>query len=284
MSDDSTRPVADRLTRRSLLAVGGLATAAPTLGALAARPVRGQTDAGTAGQDETPAEGDGQTPRLPGWIGIEQFRSSAIFRVESPPIEETPILEGAAGPGLENPHARVIQYFNTGEESLLYLPGDADVEQGLFYQFDDEFRLTEDEETPQQLVRTTFHRYSNQDLAFDLGETDIDVVGGSGGEGAVRPRDFSAGGLFRVTSGPLGWVPTDVAQSGHFTEYDTWHAQYVGTNEDFLFFPQEGAQVQTDVLYVLQDEFELFTPEGNLVACEFRRVESGSLPAGDYIP
>lgn len=275
MSNGSDPADRHQLSRRTVIEASSAATATTALGLFGATSAHGQTtEADGGGGDGTDAHA---------WVSIGKFRGGAIIRVESPPIDETPAIEGAGGPDIERPTGRIVQYFNTGEETLVYLPGSATLEQGALYHLTEDYQLTENGDG-RSFVRVGIRRLDNQDLAFDLTDEDLELVTDSGGEAAIRPRDFSAGALFRLTSAPLGWVPTDVVQSGYFSEYDTRRAQYVGIDDGFLFFPQEAAQVQTDVLYVLHDEFELLNPAGNLVAASFRRVSEESLPAGDYIP
>lgn len=68
-------------------------------------------------------------------------------------------------------------------------------------------------------------------------------------------------------------MPPDVEQSGLFTDYNTVHAEYFGTNEQFLLFAQEAAETEQDRLYVMRDESEIFDPAGNLVAAEFNAID-----------
>lgn len=272
MSDHSKD--ATRLSRRTVLAASGAVTTASAVGLSAVAPA--------LAQNETTESDDGDVDAHV-WIAIEEFRGGAILRVESSEIDEVPAVAGEEGPDIEAPVGRIVQYFNTGEESVVYLRGGLDLERGTLYRTTEDFRLTENEQG-RQFIRIGLQRLENQDIAFDITEGDVELVTDSGGEATVRPRDFSAGALFRITSDDMNWVPTDVAQSGLISEYDAYHARYVGTDEDFLFFPQESAQIQQGVLYVMHDNFEFLSPEGNLVAASFRQVDEASLPAGDYIP
>ena len=256
-------------SRRSVLKAGGAATVASLLG-VAGSAAAQEGDGGGTNQDTTS-----------GWMFNDEVRPGAVFRVKSLPLDERPNIADDAAQSLpQNPTTRVIEYFNTAEEATLILPSDAGVEQGELYQFTENMQFVEGG-AAEGLVQVQFQPLGEQGFPFDLADNNQVEVLDEGGEGAVRPRNFSGGSIFRVTSGQQGWVPNDVAQSGAFTSYNTRHAQYLGTDDEFLFFPQEDAEVQTDALYTVKSEWELLDPAGNLAAVEFNRVREDSIPIDD---
>lgn len=258
MTDEKTTYERWIPSRRSVMKTGALITAGSALGLSA--PASAQNDTQQA------------------LMLDEQWRSGSIFRVVSPPLEDPPQV--ATSDLIEGRTAQVIEYFNTEEEVFLFLPEDAQpLEEGELYVLSDEFSTpdTGDQYTVAGLLRVQFSPLGQEDFPFDIEEdTDIEFLDG-GGEAAVRPRNFFSGALFQITSGPQGWVPEDVADSGFFTNYETHHARYLGTGDTFLFFPQEDAAVSQDQLYLMRDEFEFFDPEGNLVASEFDPVDQESV-------
>lgn len=210
------------------------------------------------------------------------YYSGAVFRVVSPPLQDAP---GTENPDLLRDYSvRVIEHFNTSEEGYLFVPPDHRVEEGQQYVFDDQLYTTDENElNAADLVRVGYRPLTGADLPFDLDEDGGFETLEGGGEAAVRPDDFFAGALFEITSGPQGWIPDDVDQSGLFTDYNTVHAEYLGTNNRFLLFAQEGATTETDQWYVMRDEFELLDPAGNLVAAEFTPVDKGSFSVDNEI-
>ncbi|WP_226041347.1 twin-arginine translocation signal domain-containing protein [Natrinema sp. DC36] len=211
----------------------------------------------------------------------ETYFSGAVFRVVSPPLQDAPVVDDPEA--LRNHDARVIEYFNTNEEGYLFVPQDAAIEEGEVYVFDDRLSSpTEDELSVVDLVRVQYRPLTDEDLPFEYDEDeDFEILEDGGGEAAIRPDDFYSSALFEITSGAQGWLPQDVEQSGLFTDYNTVHARYLGTNQRFLLFAQEGAQTDTGQLYVMRDESEIFDPAGNLVAAEFSPVDEDSLTFDD---
>ncbi|WP_239642087.1 hypothetical protein [Natrinema versiforme] len=211
----------------------------------------------------------------------EAYFSGAVFRVVSPPLQDAPVVDNPDV--LQNHNVRVIEHFNTNEEGYLFVPQDAQIEEGEQYVFDDRLSSpTEDELAITDLVRVQYRPLTDEDLPFELeSEEDFEIVDDNGGEAAVRPDNFFSSAPFRITSGPQGWVPQDIEQSGLFTDYNTVHAEYFGTNNQFLFFPQEGAETEEGELYVLRDESEIFDPAGNLVAAEFNLVDEETFAFDD---
>lgn len=211
----------------------------------------------------------------------DEFFGGTVFRVASPALENPPATEQQAVP--ENWTARVIEYFNTNQEVYIFVPPDAKLQAGELYRLGEEYSTAtnRDDATGSDLLDIRYRPLDVEDFQFELEEGDQYEFGDGGGEGAVRPRNFYTNTLFRVTSGPQGWVPDDVAQSGWFTDYNTVHAQYLGTNDSFLFFPQEDPQVEEGGVYVLWEEFEFLDPAGNLVAVEFNQVDEQSITVSE---
>lgn len=253
-----------------MLKTGGVATLASVLG------FSGSVVAQEGGDGEGSTQ-DGMTA----WLFNDEICPGAVFRVASPELADQPnVNEAVAGVLPSGSTTRVIEYFNTAEEATMLLPSESEVQEGERYQFTETAQFVEGA-GGEGLVRAEFQPVEDEDFPFDLVDSDEVEILDEGGEGAVRPRNFAAGGIFRVTSGEQGWVPDDVAQSGYFTDYNTHHAEYLGTDDEFLFFPQEDAEVETNALYTVEEDWELFDPVGNLVALEFSRVEEDSIPVDD---
>lgn len=267
--------MSDDATRRSVLKTGAATTGALALGA---------TGSVAAQQEGTP-EGDDQPEYRPAVVQLEEFNAGSVFRVASPALQDAPALDDREA--VSDHSVRVIEYFNTNEEASLFVPPGSSVQQGELYVFGDGNAVTtfpeDDDDTPySELVQVQYRPLGREEFPFDLEEADgFDILEEGGGEAAIRPADFYTGALFEISSGPQGWVPADVADSGFFTDYDTVHAEYLGTNDEFLFFPQEGAEIDAGRLYVMWNEFEFFTPEGNLVATEFDVVNEESIEVDD---
>ncbi|AEH37728.1 hypothetical protein [Halopiger xanaduensis] len=273
----------DEESRRRFVKAGTATAAALGLGATgnaAARVTQNETENGN--ESETDGElGD-----------AEQFRdaiatrgtyySGAVFRVVSPPLQDAP---GRETPDVVRDHeVRVFELFNTNEEGFLFVPPENRIEEGEQYVFDDQlYSATVNEPVTDDLVRVRYRPLTGADLPFDLDEVGGFETADGGGEAVVRPDDFFGGALFEITSGPQGWIPDDVEQSGLFTDYNTVHAEYLGTNENFLLFAHEEAATETGQLYVMRDEGELLDPPGNLVAAEFNAVDEDSVSIDDEL-
>lgn len=263
-------------SRRQFVKTGTVAAAALGFGATAnaaARVTQNETENGNESEDDG-AIGDEEQFR-DAIATRDVYYSGSVFRVVSPPLEDAP---GTENPDLlQDYDVRVIEHFNTSEEGYLFVPPENRIEEGQQYVFDDQLYNTDENElNVADLVRVGYRPLTDADLPFDLDEAGGFETLEGGGEAAVRPENFFAGALFEITSGPQGWIPDDVAQSGLFTDYNTVHAEYLGTSHRFLLFVQEGATTETDQWYVMRDEFELLDPAGNLVAAEFNPVDEGS--------
>ncbi|WP_254523271.1 hypothetical protein [Natrinema caseinilyticum] len=267
-----SEPFSHESRRRFLNAVGAT-TGALTLGA---------TGSATAQETSTEGGSDADEGRFQEAITTtNEFTSGAIFRVASPQLEDAPVDAEV----VRNYGVRIIEYFNTNEELYLFVPPNAQIEQGEVYVFDDMISSPTDEElAAENLVRVEYRPIQQEGLPFEYDEEeDFEIVENNGGEAAVRPDDFYSRALFEITSGAQGWIPQDVEQSGLFTDYNTVHATYLGSNRRFLLFAQEGARTETGQLYVMRDESELFDPAGNLVAVEFDAVDEDSLTFDDEL-
>ncbi|MDS0477536.1 hypothetical protein [Natrinema sp. 1APR25-10V2] len=237
---------------------------------------------GTAGAQESEDGNDAEDTAFRNVIATrETFFGGAIFRVVSPPLENAPVVENPDV--VRNHEVRVVEYFNTNEEGYIFVPPNTQIEQGEVYIFDDLLSDRTQEEIPAPgLIQVEFRPLREQNLPFEYDvDEDFELLEGGGGEAAVRPDDFYSQALFEITSGAQGWVPQDIEQSGLFTDYNTVHARYLGTNQRFLLFAQEAAQTNTGALYVMRDESEIFDPAGNLVAAEFTPVDEESLTFDD---
>ncbi|WP_126661291.1 twin-arginine translocation signal domain-containing protein [Haloterrigena salifodinae] len=259
-----------RKSRRWFVKAGSVASAALGLGAI-----------GTAGGQESSSSNDGSGQFREAITTGEMYFSGEVFRVVSPPLQDAPVVDNPDV--LRNHSVRVIQHFNTNREGYLFVPRDVQIEEGAKYVFDDRLLTPPENELGiTDLVRVRYRPLTEADLPFELEiNEDFEILDDDGGEAAVRPENFFSSAPFRITSGPQGWVPQDIEQSGLFTDYETVHAEYFGTNDRFLFFPQEGSETEQGELYVLRDESELFDPAGNLVAAEFDAVDEESLRIDD---
>lgn len=239
---------------------------------------------GSATAQETAAQnGDGNADgRFRNAIATQEaYFSGAIFRVVSPPLKDAPAVGNQDL--LKNYNTRIIEHFNTNDQAYLFVPKDSAVTKGEVYVFDDRLGdQREGELASENLLRVQYRPLTDADLPFKLeADEDFEILEEGGGEAALRPDDFYSKALFEITSGPQGWVPQDIEQSGLFTGYNTVHARYLGTMQQFLLFAQEGAQTETGQLYVMRDEAEIFDPAGNLVAAEFSPIDEGSLTFDD---
>lgn len=263
----------DQQSRRRFLSAGTVTATALSFGAIGSV---------TAQENRTENGDDSGDERFREAISTDEtYFSGAVFRVVSPPLRDAPVVDDPEV--LENYDTRVIEYFNTNDEGYLFVPQDAAIEEGEQFVFDDRLSSpTEDDLAAENLVQVQYRPLTEADLPFEFEQgEDFEILDESGGEGALRPDDFFSRAVFEITSGPQGWLPEDAEQSGLFTDYDTLHANYLGMDNRFLLFAQEGAQTETGQLYVMRDEFELFDPAGNLVAIEFDPVDEESLTFDD---
>lgn len=262
-------------SRRSILKMGALASAGSVLGlsgSVAAQEDDDDSD-GANGND-----GDG-TNAMDALMFGDEYRPGAVVRIASPPIEQLPRVDTDADV-LGNRNVRVVEFANTIEEAYLFVPADAQIEVGDLYVLGEEGQWFGDDPTGENLVTITVEPLQREDFTFDVTD-EVELLDEGGGEAAVRPENFYAASMFRITSEPLGWLPEDVEESGFFTDYNARHAEYLGVDDEFLFFPQEDAEIEVDGVYVMEDDFELFDPVGNLVAAEFNRVDEESIPWED---
>lgn len=178
-------------------------TGAVTSGALAL----GLSGGAAAQQTETPTEEPTETPSgdQPDWrqafMFSDEFHAGTVFRVVSPVLEDPPAAE--TPPAVEDWSVRVIEYFNTNQEEYLFVPPDANLEEGELYRLGDQFVPATN--GARGLMEVEYRPLDAEELQFDLEEGDeFELLDEGGGEAAVRPRNFFTNTLFRVTSGPQG--------------------------------------------------------------------------------
>lgn len=256
----------NRRSRRWFVKTGAITSAALGFGAVR-----------NAGAQNSTVESETEQGQLQeAYTTGETYFSGTVFRVISPPLQDTPAVD--APDRLRNYSVRVIEFFNTNEEGYLLVPQDTQIEEGTKYVFDQWEAPIQTEVSTSEFIRVQYRPLTESDLPFDLEvEEDFDILDDSGGEAAVRPDNFFSSAPFTITSGPQGWVPPDVEQSGLFTDYNTVHAEYFGTNNQFLLFVQEAAETEQGQLYVMRDESEIFDPAGNLVAAEFNAIDEDTV-------
>lgn len=259
-------------SRRSVLKTGALASVGSVLG------LSGSALAQEG--DNTNDTGDGgETNTIDAHMYGDEYRPGALVRIASQPLNQIPRVDNSADI-IENRSARVVEFFNTNEEVYVFVPTDVQVEIDDLYILGEGGQRTGEGPTGENVVTVSLEALPREDFAFDVTD-EVEIIDGRGGEGAVRPNNFYAASMFRITSEPLDWLPEDVEDSGFFTDYNARHAEYLGVDDQFLFFPQEDAEAEVDAVYVMEDEFELFRPDGNLVAAEFNRVDEQSIPWDD---
>jgi hypothetical protein len=230
----------------------------------------------TSAQDGDTAQGDGTSALMRN----ETFRPGALFRVDSRALGEHPDVEGVPGDEYD---VRRIRYLNTDEVVRLFLPRDAEVEQGQIYRFQSNFDLLEGIDDA-SVISVEFEPFpetlGGDDGQFAPGE-DLELVEG-GGKALVRIDDFNPGALILVTIGVVEMTPPeDVRGSGVFSEYNSYLVEYLNTGQDFLLFATHEAQVEEGAVYVVRDEFDITEPEGNLVTVDLGRVDQDDVPS-DY--
>lgn len=275
-------------TRRSFLKKGALTSGALAFGL-------GSVGSAAAQQgDET----TGQTDQAEALMFNDEFHAGAQFRVISAAIQRTPEFDGVQVNELPSAYnTRIIEYANTREEAYFFpaherlgqgvFPASTAVEEGEVYEMSTEItQVIGGDGDRGDLIRVSYQSVSEDerlitqdDNQLDPGE-DFEVVGG-GGKALVRGRNFSPGGLVRITSGVVEWTPrSDVQGSDIASEYNTRHAEYLNTSDEFLVYPAHGAEIEEGAVYVLRDEFDITDPEGFLVTADLARVNESDLDDG----
>lgn len=295
MSDDGDDTLIERIveSRRSFLQKGALASGAAAVGlgglglSRSADPVAGQDDNETATPNGTDASGDAGLQANGGGKALmfnDEFRPGAQFRVKSPVVEQNPDVMGVQeGDVFSEYNTRVIEYLNTDEEAYFFPAHDAEVEQGAIYELHDNFTLFDDDAADSGIIDVRFESVGEDDVLFPSEDNqldpqeDFDLVEG-GGKALVQAGDFHPGALIEITTDVVEWTPRpDVQGSDVFSEYNTRHARYLNTNDEFLLYPAEAADVAQGEVYLIQDEFDITDPEGQLVTTDLDRVDGDDL-------
>lgn len=281
--------------RRSFLKRGALAAGALSLGlgggTAAAQDGGTGTSTPSGGGTTTPSEG-GTTPTGGSGEALmysDEFRPGAQFRVVSPPIEQNPDVEGAfqgSGSMWAEHSTRMIEYLNTNEQVYFFPPYNSNLEQGRVYELQENFSPASNDTASEAIVSVRYHRVGDEDVLIPHDDNqlnpgeDFQVIGG-GGKALVRPNNFFPGSLLQITSGVVDWSPReDVQGSGFFSSYNTRHAEYLNTGDEFTLYTAQSGEFQQGGVYLLSDEFDITDPEGNLLTVQLERVNEDDLPDG----
>lgn len=289
MTHDDAPPESD--ARRSFMKKGVLASGGLALGLsglVSGQEGNSTTQEGnsTSTQEETPTA----TPAGEGGNGgkalmfNDEFRPGAQFRVTSPVLEQNPDVEGVQeGDIWSEYNTRTIQYLNTNEQVTFFPAHDAEVQQGNVYELHNEFSLFADEMADEGVMSVSFEPVGEDDVLFP-GDGQLDPVDDyevieGGGKALVQLSNYFPGSLLRITSDVENWVPgPNVQGSDIFSEYNSRFAEYLNTNDEFLIYPAQDANISTDAVYVVRDEFDITDPEGRLVTVDLDRVNENDLP------
>jgi hypothetical protein len=260
----------DSDSRRSFMKKGALASGALSLGL-------GSVGGAAAQQSDDQAEGGKAL------MFNDEFRPGAQFRVVSPVLEENPDVRGVSQGSLWSEYnTRAIEYLNTNEQVMFFPAHAAETQQGQVYELERNFSLFSDDTNDQGIISVAFEPVDEDGILFpDDGQLDPDEDFGlldGGGKALLRGHDFHPGSLIRITSGVVSWTPREAVQgSDPFTGYNTRHAEYLNTGDDFLIYTAQGGQFQQGGVYVLEKEFDITDPEGNLVTADLDRVNEEDL-------
>lgn len=199
----------------------------------------------------------------------DEYHAEAKFRVTSPVIEEEPSIEGAAE--IWNDYnTRMIQYLNTNREVYFFPTEDAEIEEGGVYEFGDNLTLFD----PGQLIAVDFDSVDQEEESYGY---EYETEEG-GGQALVRSQNFNSGALLEITSEVVEWSPrADVQGTDLFTEYNTRHATYLNTNDQFPIYPAQDADIEEGNVYEVSDQFEITDAEGNLVTMDLEQVDDSDI-------
>lgn len=272
MTRTSRSPESD--SRRSFLRKGALTSGALALGL------------GGAGGEAAGDEGSGAaTQGGKALMFNDQFRPGAQFRVKSPVLDRNPDVRGVQQGDLWSQYnTRLVEYLNTNEEVYLFPARAAGIRRGEVYELQTNFTLFGDTFADEGLVTVSFQPVPQGDAL--IGDPDGQLEPGDdfgilqgGGKALVDMRNFSPGALLRITSPVVQWVPgPDVQGSDVFSGYNTRHAEYLNTNEEFPIYTAHSGDFQQGGVYVLRNEFDITDPEGQLVTADLDKVNEGDLP------
>ncbi|MFC6824975.1 twin-arginine translocation signal domain-containing protein [Halopelagius fulvigenes] len=263
-----------------------------TSGALAV----GLTGSATA-QETGTTNGTGTTTGTSGDVGDggkalmfnDEFRPGAQFRVVSPVLEQNPDVEGVEqGDIWSEYNTRRIQYLNTNEEVYFFPAHDAEIQEGTVYELQTNFSLFADETNDEGVISVSFEPVSEDDVLIseDDGQLDpnedFEIVDG-GGKALVRAGNFYPGSLVQITSDVLEWTPRQQVQgSDIFSAYNTRHAEYLNTNDEFPIYTAHDGEFEPDAVYVMRNEFDVTDPEGALLTVDLDRVNQDDLDDGFF--
>lgn len=240
-----------------MLKKGALASSALLVGLSSTGAVAAQDD----GSNEQNTGGDGL-------MYTDEYHSQAQFRITSPVIEENPDVGGVSDLWADY-NTRMIEYLNTNEQMYFFPAEDADVSEGDVYEFGESFTLFD----PGEFIETDFMPIDEESEEYYPYGGDYDTVDG-GGQALVRFQNANTSALLQITSEVVEWSPReDVQGTDIFTDYNTRHATYLNTNDQFTIYPSQDADIQVDTVYEVSDQFEITDAEGNLVTVDLEEVD-----------
>lgn len=250
MTDDNTPHETD--SRRTFLKKSAVTSGALLVGVSSADTVAAQDGGGDA------------------LMFTDEFYAEAQFRVISPVLNEDPSIEGFSE--IWNDYNTwMIEYLNTNEEVYLFPTEDAEISEGNVYQFGDNFSLFD----PGELIAADFDSLGDEFGGAPYSEYD---TADGGGQALLRANNLNTGSLLEITSEVVEWSPRqDVQGTDIFTEYNTRHAMYLNTNDEFTIYPAQDADVEEGNIYEVSDQFEITDAEGNLVTVDLQQVDSDTL-------
>ena len=262
--------------KKGALASGGLALGISGAGSAAAQ-ADNETQSGTGSEEGSAGVETGEEAL----IDSDEYREDAQFRVASPVIDETPAFEGFTFGEYDT---RAIEYVNTGERVLFYPRQDVEVQQGEVYRFLGHPTLFQVNLRSLGVFRVGFEPVPAAESLFDDDGTDdwepgedFELTAG-GGKALVTPDQFFSNALFRVTSDVVDWSPRENVQgSDIFSEYNTRIGEYLGAGDQFTFYPAHAAEVEQGGIYLMQKEFDVTDPEGDLITVTFDRVDESTV-------
>lgn len=276
MGEKTNRESRRGFMKKSALTSGGLAVG--LTGSVTAQAT--ETTTGVGGDVDAGGEA---------LIFNDEFRPGTQFRVVSPVLEQNPDIGGGEQRGIWNEYnTRRIQYLNTNEEVYLFPAQDAEIEEGRVYELKGNFSLFADGAHGRDVLSVFFGPVgedevliSDDDGQLDPGE-DFEIVDG-GGKALVRADSFYPGSLVQITSGVVEWTPREqVRGSDIFSAYNTRHAEYLHTNDEFLIYTAHDGEFEPGAVYMMRDEFDITDPEGTLLTVDLDRVNRDDLDDGFF--
>lgn len=274
-------------SRRSFLQKGAVGSGVAALGLGGMGLTGGQEDDETdtpSGDSETDTPSGESAEGGKALMFNDEFRPGAQFRVKSPIIEQNPDVRGVEqGDIFSEYNTRIVEYLNTDEDVYFFPAHDAEVEQGVVYQLSDNFTLFEDDAADSGIIDVRFNPVDEEGILFPSGDNQQDPLDDfglldGGGKALIQASNFFAGALVQITSGVVDWTPRPAVQgSDIFSEYNTRHARYLNTNDEFLIYTAQAGEFEQDGIYLVRDEFDITDPEGQLVTADLDRVNESDL-------